>query len=103
MSIPSFAQRTSRYSAKKVAIPVNFMLVAPEAQAVTVVGDFNKWDPGAHPLSRRPDGSWQAQVVVTSGHHCYQFLVDGVPTLDPRGQGVTRNERNERASLLSVS
>ena len=30
----------SRYSAKKMAKPVNFICVAPEAKSVTLVGDF---------------------------------------------------------------
>ena len=33
----------------------------------------------------------------------YQFLVDGEPMLDPRANGVARNTRNERASLIAVS
>ena len=30
-------------------------------------------------------------------------MVDGQLTLDPRAQGVTRNEKGERVSLLPVS
>ena len=40
---------------------------------------------------------------MTNGHHRYWFLVDGVPRLDPRAQGVSRNEKNERVSLISLS
>jgi hypothetical protein len=31
------------------------------------------------------------------------FLIDGKPTLDPRAQGIARNERNEKVSLLAIS
>ena len=41
-----------------MAKPVNFFCVAPEAGAVSVVGDFNDWKPDAHPMVRQPDGSW---------------------------------------------
>jgi 1,4-alpha-glucan branching enzyme len=92
-----------RYSAKKMAKPVNFIFTAPAAHKVNLVGDFNDWDAAAHPMKRQPDGAWLVQVQLNHGHHHYQFLVDGKPTLDPKAQGVARNERNEKVSLLAVS
>ena len=92
-----------RYSAKNMAKPVNFYCSAPTAQFVCLVGDFNGWNSLANPMRRQADGCWFAQVQLTHGHHRYCFLVDGVPALDPRGSGITRNERNERVSLIAVS
>jgi 1,4-alpha-glucan branching enzyme len=94
---------SSRYSAKKMAKPINFICVAPAAKHVTLVGDFNDWNPTAYPMKRQPDGAWLVQVALNHGHHHYQFLVDGKPTLDPRAQGVARNEQGEKVSLLAVS
>jgi 1,4-alpha-glucan branching enzyme len=82
---------------------INFVCHATQAQAVSLVGDFNKWDPAAHPMQKRPDGSWLLNVELKHGHHRYAFLVDGVLTLDPRAQGVTRNDKGERVSLVPVS
>ena len=42
-------------------------------------------------------------VELNHGHHRYAFLVDGVLTLDPHAQGVTRNDKGERVSLVPVS
>ena len=92
-----------RYSAKKMAKPVNFIYFAPQAQNVFLVGDFNDWDPNAYPMKKQPDGAWLIQISLTHGHHHYQFLVDGKPVLDPKAQGIARNEQNEKVSLLSVS
>ena len=92
-----------RYSVKKTLKPVNFVCVAPQARQVMLAGDFNDWDPEALPLKRQPDGSWTAQVTLGHGHHHYRFLVDGKPTLDPRAQGIARNEQNEKVSLIAVS
>lgn len=97
------ARPGQRYSVKKTLKPVNFVCVAPQARRVTLAGDFNDWDPEALPLKRQPDGSWTAQVTLGHGHHHYRFLVDGKPTLDPRAQGVARNEQNEKVSLIAVS
>src|SRR5579862_3372865 len=91
-----------RYSAKKMAKPVNFVCTATAAHSVSLIGDFNDWDPNAHPLKRQPDGAWTVQIPLNHGHHHYQFLVDGKPTLDPRAQGIARNEKNEKVSLVAV-
>jgi 1,4-alpha-glucan branching enzyme len=83
--------------------PINFYCFAPEAQAVFLMGDFNRWNPASLPMQRKPDGWWFLQVPLLHGHHQYQFLVDGTPTLDPHATGVTRNERYARVSLIAVS
>lgn len=92
-----------RYSAKRMAKPINFRCQAPDARSVSIIGEFNHWDPAAHPMQRQPDGSWYLQVPLHHGHHRYLLLIDGVPTLDPRAQGIARNEKGERVSLLAVS
>ena len=83
--------------------PVSFILMAPTACHVALVGDFNAWDPTANPLKRRIDGGWSALVELPHGHHRYQFLVDGTARLDPRGQGISRLDKDEQASLIAVS
>lgn len=92
-----------RYSARNMAKPVNFFCAAPEARAVSVIGDFNDWHPNSHPMQRQHDGTWYAQIPLHHGHHHYQFLVDGQSLLDPRASGVGRNERDERVSVIAIS
>ena len=52
---------------------------APAARQVSVVGDFNDWDPRATPLrpSTHRDGIWVVELTLTPGRHEYAFLVDG--------------------------
>ena len=92
-----------RLQARATVKPINFICIAPKAGEVSVVGDFNHWQPGAHALTRHVDGSWQLSVPLGHGHHRYAFLVDGVLTLDPRAQGVSRDDQGQRVSLMSVS
>lgn len=92
-----------RYSAKDTLVPVSFICSAPEAKSVSVIGDFNEWNPEANRMKRHPDGSWQSSFPVHSGHHRYQFLIDGVPHLDPQASGVVKIDGDSKASLLSVS
>ncbi|MFW5689442.1 MAG: hypothetical protein ACOC1U_07715 [Spirochaetota bacterium] len=59
-------------------IRVEFVLEAPGATAVSVVGDWNNWDSGANPLTDRDgDGVWEATITLEpGGEYQYQFLID---------------------------
>jgi 1,4-alpha-glucan branching enzyme len=87
----------------KPLYPINFICHATQAASVSLVGDFNHWDPKAHPMKRMTDRSWLITIHLKHGHHRYAFLVDGVLSLDPSAQGITRNDKGERVSLLPVS
>ena len=91
------------YSARRQQHHVTFFCDAPSAEAVSLAGDFNGWDSAATPMRRTPDGRWTASLELHHGYHRYLSLVDGTPTFDPTGSGVTRNDRNERVSLIAVS
>ena len=55
---------------------VAFSVRAPDAEAVSVVGDFNGWDPKASPLSPvAHSGIWQAFVLSVEPGARYKFHV----------------------------
>ena len=57
---------------------VQFVLVAPAAREVVLVGDFNDWDTGATPLRATASGGlWTVEVPLAPGRHRYAFVVDG--------------------------
>ena len=60
-------------------VTVQLFLEAPRASAVSVVGDWNRWDPSAHRLSDRDgDGVWEIEIRLEPGReYRYQFLIDG--------------------------
>ncbi|MCX6903812.1 MAG: isoamylase early set domain-containing protein [Verrucomicrobia bacterium] len=92
-----------RQTAKKTLRPITFICNAPQAKTVSLVGDFNGWNPSAHPMRQMPDQAWFLTLELGHGHHRYAFLVDGALVLDPRAQGITRNDKGERVSLVPVS
>jgi hypothetical protein len=57
--------------------PVQFVIVASDAATVSLVGDFNDWDPGAAPLERGEGGVWSVVLPLRSGQFTYSFLVNG--------------------------
>jgi 1,4-alpha-glucan branching enzyme len=46
-----------------------FAVWAPNAEAVSVIGDFNQWDRARHPLSPRSDGSGIWEGFVAGARH----------------------------------
>jgi len=103
LSKPDPAIPSSEQSARRPLHLVDFFCRAPQAQTVSIVGDFNGWQPTAHPMTRMPDGGWTIRLELPHGHHQYLFLVDGQPTLDPNAMGKVHNERNETVSLIAIS
>ena len=57
---------------------VRFAVWAPNAQAASVVGDFNTWDPRRHPMRRRyPAGVWELFIPRLEAGTRYKYdLVD---------------------------
>ena len=57
---------------------VQFVLVAPTARKVSVVGDFNDWDASHQEFQaqHRGGGVWSVTAKVPVGHHRYSFVVD---------------------------
>ncbi|HZI82402.1 MAG TPA: 1,4-alpha-glucan branching enzyme, partial [Casimicrobiaceae bacterium] len=54
---------------------VAFAVWAPNAEAVSVIGDFNGWDRARHPLARRRDGSgiWEGFIAGVGAGARYKY------------------------------
>ena len=44
---------------------------------VSVVGDFNGWEPGLHELRRRRNGVRTVSVILPPGAHRFRYLATG--------------------------
>jgi 1,4-alpha-glucan branching enzyme len=64
----------------------DFAVWAPNAAAVSVVGDFNHWDPEAHPMQRRGlGGIWERFIPGVEPGARYKYAVaphDGGPRVE---------------------
>jgi 1,4-alpha-glucan branching enzyme len=63
----------------RTAVKVNFVLPKDAvASNVSVVGDFNGWDPLAHPLRLRRNGTRSAVVTLPPGRRfAFRYLAEG--------------------------
>ncbi|MGH8764684.1 MAG: 1,4-alpha-glucan branching enzyme, partial [Burkholderiales bacterium] len=55
-----------------------FAVWAPNARAVSVIGEWNAWDSRAAPLSARPDGSgiWQGRADGVRQGQAYKYRIE---------------------------
>ncbi len=83
---------------------VQLVFDAPQATSVSVVGDFNDWQPGAAPMQRIEAAQpWTAVVLIPPGRHTYAFLVDGARWVaDPRAPRAADDDFGKPGSVLFV-
>ncbi len=84
-----------------------FVLVAPSAKQVALVGDFNDWDRGATPLVRVAQGErggvWTVELPLKPGRYSYAFLVDGHRwTADPNQPRAVGDDFGRPSSVVTV-
>jgi hypothetical protein len=96
---PTLARSVGTAS-ENASVRVQFVLVAPNAKSVAVVGDFNDWNPSATPLASAR-GLWSSEVVVPAGRHDYAFVVDGARWIaDPSAPRAPADELGGGYSVL---
>jgi 1,4-alpha-glucan branching enzyme len=95
-------RRTDRVGGR---LRVTFALAEDDPRLpASVVGDFNGWDPAAHPLRRRGNGTWSAVVSLETGR-AYRFRyrsASGEWFNDDDADGVEPNEFASTNSVLRV-
>jgi 1,4-alpha-glucan branching enzyme len=82
------------------SVRVTFVLPATEpAGAVSVVGDFNGWDPYAHPLRKRGNGIRSAVVTIAAGTTLrFRYLAEGGIWFDDE----TATRRDAQDAVITI-
>jgi Carbohydrate-binding module 48 (Isoamylase N-terminal domain) len=84
-------------------VPHQFVLRNDAARKISVVGDFNTWNPRSAPMTRAADGVWSAVIAVPPGRHVYGFMIDdSLFTLDPRAATVRDPDLGSNGSVVLV-
>ena len=52
-----------------------FRVWAPHAKAVSVVGDFNRWVPGSHPMQKAAEGVWELFIPGIRQFDVYKYCI----------------------------
>jgi 1,4-alpha-glucan branching enzyme len=86
-------------------VKVTFSLPVSETpEPVSVLGDFNGWDPHAHPLRKRANGTRSAAVVLPAGKRFnFKYLSDGGTWFNEiDADGHATNEYGEVNSIVET-
>ena len=85
------------------ARPVPFVLTAANAVRISIVGDFNDWDPAATPLQRVDGHGWWVVVNLRPGRYRYSFVVDGTRWIaDPSAPRAADNDFGTENSVVTI-
>jgi 1,4-alpha-glucan branching enzyme len=80
--------------------------VMPEGnvQTVALCGEFNGWDPTAHPMKRQKDGRFALTLSLATGQsYRFRYLLDGTRwENDPRADASVPNPFGSEDSVIQV-
>jgi len=107
-----FAKKNRRYrqrridmrknSSKQKTKKIQFSLEAGDAGKVSLVGEFNNWDPDADPMQRVGNGTWTKAKMLSPGNIEYKFWVDGQWIQDPENLRTCPNCFGTRNNVVKV-
>ena len=83
---------------------VQFVVDAPSAETVHVVGDFTEWRPTVELEDEDGDGVWSGRVPLRPGVHEYMFVIDGANWVtDPNAAGYQDDGFGQRNAIVAVT
>jgi 1,4-alpha-glucan branching enzyme len=74
----------------------------PDAQSVSVAGDFCDWQTDRCHLKKDKKGLWTTTITLPPGRYEYRFVVDGEWVNDPKCDDRTPNEFGGENCVLQV-
>jgi hypothetical protein len=97
-------QTAALSNAESKPILQQFVFDNARARRVSVVGDFNTWNPTTAVMTRSSNvGLWSVIIPISPGRHIYGFMVDdSVFTLDPRAPRVRDADLGTEGSVVIV-
>jgi hypothetical protein len=84
-------------------VGVRFAVMAPGVRRVSIVGDFNGWNPRSTPLTLSRDGrTWSILLPLASGRHTYAFVIDDEIVADPAAPTAIDDDFGTPSSIVLV-
>ena len=79
-----------------------FQTYNPKAKIISLVGDFNGWNPENDLMKRGNDGIWRLEKRLYSGVHRYKFIIDGKWTPDLFNPDSASDNTGDLCSVVRV-
>jgi 1,4-alpha-glucan branching enzyme len=81
---------------------IQFKFYAPDANNVSLVGDFNSWNPTKKQMKKNEKGEWLTRAVLAKGEYQYKYVVDGEWKNDPGASKYISNGMGSENSIRIV-
>jgi 1,4-alpha-glucan branching enzyme len=81
---------------------VEFRIYNPRASFISIVGDFNHWNPENDILRKGTDGIWRLKKHIPLGKYKYKYIIDGKWTVDIYNSATASDDSGSLCSLLEV-
>lgn len=98
MAEPKVLEKRLKSTQKRIS----FVARVESAKAVSVTGDFTGWSEKGIPLSKGPDGNWQASLMLIPGEYQYRLRVDGQWQDHPQAQKRMPNPYGGENCVLTI-
>lgn len=83
--------KVTQAGSKQKVKKIQFAFKAKDAKRVSLVGEFNKWNPNADPMQKDENGTWKKTKMLRPGNIEYKFFVDGEWAEDPENLRTSLN------------
>lgn len=81
-----------------------FVLYAPDAKTVRIVGNFNNWRPtDEYLMERGEEGKWSKEITLPPGHYQYKYVVDDQWVEDENNPSVTDDSFGGKNSVIEIN
>lgn len=81
---------------------VEFRVYKPQARFISLVGDFNHWNPENDLLRRGEDGIWRLRKRLAPGEYRYKYVIDGRWEVDYFNEVSASDETGGVCSLIRI-
>jgi 1,4-alpha-glucan branching enzyme len=81
---------------------VEFRIYKPYAAFISLVGDFNHWNPENDILKKGADGIWRLKKHIPLGKYKYKYIIDGKWSIDLYNSASASDESGSLCSLLEM-
>ncbi len=81
---------------------IEFRIYRPSARIVSLVGDFNHWNPENDLLRRGSDGIWRLRKRMPKGLYRYKYIIDGTWTADLYNSKTGSDDSGQICSIVVI-
>ena len=82
---------------------IEFRIYNPHARLISIVGDFNNWNPESDLLEKDKKGVWRLEKRLSRGLYRYKYIIDGDWTVDLYNDDTASDGMGGICSLIRVN